>query len=81
MVTVATDARADDPFTPPPAELAKLEREITHALAELRGARDIADHSPTAHNEDVVACAEWRLDRLLARHPRETEMPQPKAMA
>lgn len=69
------------PFTPPADALAKLHDEISHALLELRGARQIRDHSPSAHNEEIVACAEWRLDRLLARHPREAEMPKPKAMA
>lgn len=46
-----------------------LHANITDALAELRGARAIQQHSPGADADRDVELAEWRLDILLSRQP------------
>lgn len=44
-----------------------LDRQITDALNELRGARQIAEHEPTAQAQHTVDLCEWRLNGLLER--------------
>lgn len=63
-----------DPFTPPAADLTRLHTDIADALTELRGARDVYDHAPSIENANLVEACEWRLDRLLNRHPRAEVM-------
>ena len=42
-----------DPFLRPTSNLDALDANITDALAELRGARKILEHSPTVENQHV----------------------------
>ncbi|WP_372728961.1 hypothetical protein [Nocardioides sp.] len=56
-----------DPFLRPVGDMAALDANIVDALAELRGARQIMEHSPTGENQHCIDLCEWRLDHLLAR--------------
>jgi hypothetical protein len=49
------------------SDIESLHANITDALAELRGAREIHAHSPDAESAGVVEMCEWRLDTLLGR--------------
>lgn len=62
-----------DPWVKPASNVESLHAQITDALAELRGAREIADHSPGADADKGVDLAEWRLDVLLLRQKATTE--------
>jgi hypothetical protein len=63
----------DDPFVRPVSDLQSLHANIVDALAELRGARAIQQHSPGAAADRDVDLAEWRLDILLARQSLTTQ--------
>lgn len=53
--------------------VATLHANITDALNELRGAREINEHCPDADSQRTVDLCEWRLDVLLQRQQREEE--------
>lgn len=63
-VTAPTQPSADQ-------QLAALRQQIAEALAEVRGARATHEHCPSHDNEQFLEAAEWRLNRLLDRLPRE----------
>jgi hypothetical protein len=55
---------------PKPDPIATVNTQITEALAELREARTLHDHSPNADSEYLMQQAQMRLDVLLERRQR-----------
>jgi hypothetical protein len=62
-----------DPWVKPASNVESLHAQITDALAELRGAREIAPTPPVPTPDKGVDLAEWRLDVLLLRQKATTE--------
>lgn len=52
-------------MTAPVLDVARLDRDITAALAEVREARIVWAHNPTTDNVLLEKVAQARLDRLL----------------